>query len=330
MAEVRILRTDLPAKHRKPILQAVQLLHSRIFTGSGGKEKKINAQRAEFARQLKASLDESFEPHWHVLVGAKSGFACKKRNESMAIFKMGDSQVVIWQSPGLEPLEDKDALAPAENETKEGDGAEDGPASSSKPVKVQVLEPEDPQSDSEEARVIAALKEELTAPVGDEDPQVLAQRLRKRLTTDFGTIWHVIAGPDFVAEGAADRRNHVLLTAGKVRVLCFQHEQFKGGTKVEWEKLMKSLPYFLLMVFCLGYMTMTAVCGEADSSSSPIRTHMRATLCQGDWETNVNYVGAAAMVCLFFGRFVRRSAPAPTVPVAAQAAPAAKESKKGR
>lgn len=303
MVEVRVLRTDLPAKHRKPILEAVELLYTRHVKSAGDKQNK-NTRRANFAQALKQSLDESFGFHWHILVGEKIGFACKKRNETMGVWKISDGSdaavmVVIWQSPGIE--EPEPAAGDAGEEPQEAQAA--GQAS------VRVLEPAKVEEGSETASVVASLRSELgrRGDLGTVDSQELAQVLRRRLTTDIGPIWHLAVGHDFVLEAAEDRRNHVALVAGKVRVVCFRHEQFKGGSNVDFGKILASLPYLFLAIFCLGYMTLTSVCKEEPAAAeSSFRAGIRQRFCHLDWENYLSYFAGAALVCLFLGRRGRR------------------------
>jgi len=308
----RYVRTDLPKKNQKPILQAVHLLYQRIFKSSEAKNKTRNDQRAELARSLKGSLDKSFGPQWHVLVGQKSAFACKKRNETMAVFKVEENQVVIWQSPGIEPLEEEEPPVQAEGEQEAGteDSKDEKPAGAA----VKVVEPSNVDKDSEEAQIIATLRDELGKTPCETDPQALAARVRKRLTKEHGTIWHVMAGSDFVVAPAVNRRNYCLVTVGKTRIVCFQHEQFMegGGLRINWGKLMRAAPYLLLTIFCLAFMTMQAMCGEEDPTDpatahpSKFRVFVRESLCKGDWESRMHTIGVAAIACMFLGRFTKK------------------------
>lgn len=174
---------------------------------------------------------------------------------------------------------------------------------------IKVLEPEKPEEGSKTAEVIAALRSELASAGANADTQALALQLRKRLTADFGTIWHVTTGHDFVLEAAENRRNHVLLSTNKMRIVCFQHEQFKGGTKVDWGKLLSTLPYFLLAFFCFSYMTLNSMCNEENPDpSQKLRQSIRTRFCSGDWEGNLQYVGGGALACFFLSRRAKRAA----------------------
>lgn len=286
-----MVRTDLPKERKRPIQQAIEVLYERSFKGDKEKRSR-NASRAEFASALKGSLDESFGEHWHVLIGDRTGFACKKRTETMAVWKIEENIVVMWQSPGYEEPGSNAAIP-------------DGAGEKSKPGEaVKILEPEKVDDDTELAKVVDVLREELKTI--EDDPQVLAQRLRNRLAADFGPIWHVVVGSDFVVEAAENRRNHVLLTAGKTRVVCFQHEQFTQGIKIDWAKIFRSAPYLLLAVFCLAYLTLNQVCVEG-AELSGFQLNIRDRFCTKDWESQVHKVGVGAVVCLFAGRFVKKT-----------------------
>jgi len=297
MAEVRLIKTDLPNDRKKPIKDAISLLYKRHVSKASDKKNK-NASRGDFAKALKMSLDESFGLHWHVLVGEKLGFACKKRNQTMALFRVEESMVIIWQSPGIEAPE------PA---AEAADVAEEGSRVADASPNIKVLEPEKLEDGSTTADVVAALRSEL-AGADTGDTQELASALRTRLTADFGTIWHVAAGNDFVLEAAENRRNHVLLSANKMRIVCFQHEQVQGGIKVDWVKLLGSLPYLLLGIFCFAYMCLNLLCKD---KPDPSQMHsIRNRVCGTDWEGNLKYVPVAALVCLFVSKRANRSAAA--------------------
>merc|ERR1740129_2260845 len=100
----------------------------------------------------------------------------------MAMWSVEENQVVIWQSPGKEELEagsceasEAGADGEGASEKAKSESVEASPANVSASVKV--LEPSDLEQDSEQARVVAALRKELSTPAGD--PQVLATRIRK-------------------------------------------------------------------------------------------------------------------------------------------------------
>lgn len=307
MEAVRLARSDLPAKQRKPITDAVQLFyHQHVKKGDAKRAK--TSKWADFAKELKQSLDGNLGPHWHVLVGAKLGFACKKRNGTMAVLRVQDCMVVVWQSPGLEepePLgpEAPDAGAAADDSpaADSGGGEESSPAAAGAPT-LKVLEPSAIEAGSDREKVVAVLKEEFR---NTEDMQALAQAVRKRLTAELGTIWHVVTGTEFVAEVAEDARNYVIAQAGKRRIVCFQHEQFCPRT-IHWKVIMSALPYLFVTIFLLGYMTMNSLCGDEITPDRTVSLKMKARLCHGDWESKVNVLGICAMVSLFLTRMTNR------------------------
>merc|ERR1719188_1496948 len=116
---------------------------------------------------------------------------------------------MIWQSPGIEepdPLaRDADEAKPPE---ETGEGADGSKAA--EPPTIKRIEPKEIEDGSSVAKVEEALLDELSRANPGGDKQVLASAVRKRLTDDFGTIWHVAAGNDFVLEAAENRCNHML------------------------------------------------------------------------------------------------------------------------
>mmetsp|Transcript_91592 Transcript_91592/g.262389 ORF Transcript_91592/g.262389 Transcript_91592/m.262389 type:complete len:230 (+) Transcript_91592:3-692(+) len=211
--------------------------------------------------------------------------------------------VVIWQSPGIEEPEPSAASADAASEAKPAEGGK-----AAEKHTVRVLEPSTVEKDSELASVVETIKSEL-AELGEDDTQALAQALRAKLTADFGTIWHVAIGHDFVLEAAEDRRNYVVLTTGKLRVCCFQHEQFKGGIQLDFGKMVATLPYLFLTIMCFGFMTLNSVCKDANPAAhTGFKAVVRDAFCQTDWENNLQYFGGAAMVCLLFSKYNKRVA----------------------
>lgn len=307
MVEIKFVRADLPQTHVKPIQEALTTLHKRcVVANKDNKKKSKSAQRTDFAKALKLSLDDSFGPHWHVIVGEKIGFACKKRQHTMGVWKIDGTMVVIWQSPGIESDVPAATSAPSPTATETDSVADSSEAAAA----IRVLEPATIEEDSEVGRVVAALREELARrPDEETDMQSLAQDVRERLTTAFGTIWHVIAGAEFVIEAAEDRRNHVVVVMGKTRLVCFQHEQFKGGREIDFEKIINALPYLLLAFMCFAFMTFNTVCKEEfPDPHSPFRAMLHRKFCGGHISENtLQYYGGGALVVFFMGRRTYRT-----------------------
>jgi len=298
MEEVRYARTDFPPKQRKPIRDAVQLFYHKHVKKGDAKRPKTS-RWSDFAKELKESLDGNLGPHWHVLVGTQLGFACKNRKGSMAVLRVQECMVVLWQSPGLEepsPVDVAAADAPAADPSGEEAA---GAAAADAARTLEVLEPPAVEVGSDHERVVAILREEFCG--ASENTQALAQAVRKRLTAELGTIWHVVTGTEFVAEAAEDVRNYVLAHTGKRRIVCFQHEQF-CPRKVNFDVLMSALPYLFALFFCLGYMTMNSLCGEEVAPDRTLALKMKAKLCHGDWENKINMLGFCAMASLFMTR----------------------------
>ncbi|CAE8638267.1 unnamed protein product [Polarella glacialis] len=203
--------------------------------------------------------------------------------------------VVIWRSPGIEEVDKvvKD---------------EPGPTVDSKELAFKVIQPSEIEAGTQLEQIVAAVQDEL--PRLPEDGQVLAQALRRRLTADFGTVWHVVAGTDFVIEAAEDRRNFLMVSIGKLRVVCFQHEQFMGSggllSMIDWNKILQSIPYFLMIVLCFLYMTLTNLCQEGRGEVKlQIGKRLQAYMCSDDWENNLGMLGACVLGSSFCMRKVR-------------------------
>jgi len=299
--EVRLVRTDLPQHDRRNVLQAAQLLYKRIVgcedEKSGKKRSKMD-RWGEFARALRGSMDQSFGPQWHCIVGDKVAFACKKRNKTMAVFRVDEIIILLWCSPGIEEVGGDEGSA-----TESGDNkaeAETDAGGSDMP-KFRVLQPSaaDVSSDSELERTVAALRKEFQALPDNKPPefQSFAQAVRKQLTSELGTIWHVSVGNEFVVEPAHNVRNLVHAAWGKVHVVCFQHEQKLKNT-LDFKKIMKALPYIALVIYCFAYMTNNSLCGETPPDNY-FALAIRRKFCGEDTEWNVNAIGIVALVSLF-------------------------------
>jgi len=327
MVQVRLLQADLPKNQRTPITEAVRLLYersqknfeknrsSREHSGRGGKA----TARDEFVRVLKGSLDKSLEPGWHVLCGKTAGFACKKRDGTVAVFRLvvNASQqldVIIWKSPGLEVLTPEDTKEP---ETSSADGnnhdsvvqedvSSEAPAEDCEQVQrgknsLNVLEPSSVEPGSGEDRTIQVLRA-CTENLGKSEPDVkaLAQDIRRALTAELGTIWHVIVGSDFSAEVAEDRRNCVLAVVGKTRILCFQHEQFTKSS-IDYVKIIKALPYLIFVFLFFAYISLRNSCSEEALQAGSL-TWIQKQICSTDWEQYLAGGAACVLASLFMGK----------------------------
>lgn len=310
MVEFKLCSTDLPAKQRKPVSEAVRVFYNKLVgdlgSEAGDKQRKEKIRRwTEFAKSMKASLDTNLGPHWHVLVGTSLGFACKKRHATMGVWRAGTVMIVIWQSPWIEgpatapDVSEESAVANDPTEVANADVAE-----SRREVVLKVVEPPKVAADSGEETAVSVLRtalgtlpEDVTA-----DTQKLAQALRAKLMTELGPIWHVVVGTEFAAKVAEDRRNYLVVTFGRLRIVCFQHEQYQGGSRIDWEKLFKALPYLLIVIACFGYMAMQGVCGDEPRANQKWAWWLRQNFCSSDWESQIGYVAAAALVLSFVAR----------------------------
>ncbi|CAE7306102.1 unnamed protein product, partial [Symbiodinium necroappetens] len=120
-----------------------------------------------------------------------------------------------------------------------------------------------------------------------------------RLTTDFGTIWHVISGNKFVVEAAVNCRSKFHVQIGEMKVVGFQHEQFSEGLlpHLTLENLIAGLPYLLMIFLCFAYMGLSSLCkeGEPDPTTS-LLLQLKKSLCVDDWEASLRSVGVVVLI----------------------------------
>lgn len=290
----KLVRSDLPAKDRKRFTDAViQMWDKHVTNGAGNRQKSQEKSRERrweaFASALKVSLDKNLGAHWHVLCGTSLGYACKKRNKTMGVWRIEECMVLIWKSPGIEEIS-KDAEPPV----KEEGGTGEGP----KRPKPQLLEPAEVEEDSELGRIWAMLKGELSE-IKELEGHAVATRLRQRLTSEFGTIWHVAAGTNFAIEAADNARNMLTISHGKLRVACFQHEQMSEGflAGMDASLLLEGLPYLLAALVCFVYMGLAGLCKEGAAKPMLSLAQMaQEKMCYEDWQSDLAMVG-----CIILG-----------------------------
>ena len=284
--EARLLKQDLPARDRKRVQDAVNTyynLHVKFNKDKLSQEEKWRL----FARILKNALDRNLAAHWHVAVGNGVGYACKVRQGAMGIWKFPDGcVVVIWKSPGLEP----------EAESVKEEGAKSEKAVRAKPAKLLF---------GDAKAEVEAVCQEMSS-VDTKDAQVLAAAIRKRLTKDFGPIWHVLAGPSFVVEMGQDCRNEFGIQVGDTRIVGFQHEQLNGGLfpSLDLQKLLSAVPYLLMLLLCFGYMALSSLCKDIPESET-LRV-LNQQICGGSWEPMLRNVGVVVIVSAFCSRTLPR------------------------
>ena len=106
--EGRLQKHDLPPRDRKKIQDAVNTYYNLHVEFNQDKDLTKEERWRQFAKILKAALDRNLGEHWHVAVGNALGYACKVRQRAMGVWKFGSRDgcvVIIWKSPGLEPLD---------------------------------------------------------------------------------------------------------------------------------------------------------------------------------------------------------------------------------
>eukprot|EP00927_Polykrikos_kofoidii_P066439 TRINITY_DN62038_c0_g1_i1.p1 TRINITY_DN62038_c0_g1~~TRINITY_DN62038_c0_g1_i1.p1 ORF type:complete len:372 (+),score=78.60 TRINITY_DN62038_c0_g1_i1:84-1118(+) len=308
--EIRVWKWDLPKKKRKAVLDAVRILYARCVVCKGDDKAKNRPQKArwtDFAKALQGSLNRGLDPRWHVFVGQSLGFACKKRDHTMAVFRVDGIMIVCWRSPAIEVVDPpaEKAKTPTEEAGASETAAPAEAASSPAPKrKFHVVPPTTPPEDvAGTDRVIEVLQTTLEgmSATDIEDVQTIAQTVRAGLTTELGTIWHVAAGAEFVAVPAEDVDHFVQVMYGKTYVTCFRHSQTERA-RIDHEKILTAMPYFLLVIFCFGYMTLQHVCGEMPTQDRRLALWIRGKFCRADWEWDIGLVGAAALVLLFLSK----------------------------
>eukprot|EP00930_Biecheleria_cincta_P071206 TRINITY_DN58726_c0_g1_i1.p1 TRINITY_DN58726_c0_g1~~TRINITY_DN58726_c0_g1_i1.p1 ORF type:complete len:317 (-),score=74.52 TRINITY_DN58726_c0_g1_i1:35-985(-) len=291
----KLVKSDLRGKDRKRFTDAVTMMWDKHVTnGAAGNRQKSQEKSRErrweaFARALKASLDKNLGAHWHVLCGTSLGYACKKRNNTMGVWRLEDCMVLIWKSPGIEEISPEAEPAAKEAEGESGERL--------KRPKPQLVQPEKVDEDSELGRIWAMLNRELSE-IKESEGHAVATQLRQRLTTEFGTIWHVVAGTSFAMEAAENARNMLLISTGKLRVACFQHEQMSEGvfSGIDFALLLEGLPYLLAALVCFAYMGLAGLCKEgAPKPKLSLAQMAQEKMCYDDWQSDLAMVGAVIL-----------------------------------
>jgi len=290
MTEVKskFVKGDLPLKDRKRLEGGINLFWARHVASAKDKNKNIQLRWQEFAKHLKQSLDDNLEPHWHVLVGIAPGFACKNRLRTAGIWKLDECSIVVWKSPGIEE--------PATTDPSWSD--------ESHVPKLKVIEPATVEKESEMERVLSAIRAELPR-MSAKDGLKTAQVIRRRLTSEFGTIWHVVSGQKIILEKAANSRNAFQVSVDELRVFGFQHEQSTVQgllNRIEWSKLLQGLPYLLVVMLCFVYMLLSALCKEGAPEAKWAVVRSLQQKCYSEWETDIAIVGAVVLSSSFFLR----------------------------
>jgi len=295
--EGRLQKHDLPPRDRKKIQDAVNTYYNLHVEFNQDKDLTKEERWRQFAKILKAALDRNLGEHWHVAVGNALGYACKVRQRAMGVWKFGSRDgcvVIIWKSPGLEPLD------------QNGTEAEKVKPEVSKLKEVRVVFPNCPGCESD-AKIIEAVCQEV-ASLDTKDEQLVATALRKRVTTDFGPIWHILAGTKFVVEAAENCRNQFCIEAGGMRVHGFRHEQLNTGLfpSLDAATCLKALPYLLMTLLCFAYMGLSSLCKEVPEArpvqSDFLHGFLKQKLCHENWELSLRTFGVIVIGSSFFFR----------------------------
>lgn len=300
------------------------------------KKRNKAGRLGDFVKALKQSLDNAYKPHWHVMAGNSLGFACKNRQRTVGVWhitpvakdgkelKVGwRLMVVIWKSPGLEPLSpgllDRERNVDSAEEATEGTAASstvDESKSASREnatpgaSSLHIVQPPAAEvgEGSEVESAIAVLRDVASKNAALEAVE-LSKLLRRRLTKELGVIWHVAVGREFVIEPATCCRNYVLATLGKdLHVVCFQHEQMEGD-KIQWRKIISGLPWLLVVFVCFGYMAFQNLCEKKDATGQPLRGRTglngwfeRRVCMKEDWEMEFGIMAIVSVATSFVAK----------------------------
>ena len=309
--EGRLQKHDLPPRDRKKVQDAVNTYYNLHVKFNRDKDLTTQERWTQFAKILKNALDRNLGEHWHVAVGNSLGYACKVRQRAMGVWKFGSRDdgcvVVIWKSPGIEPQKNE-----AEAEEAEAEKAEKAEKTKKK---TKAKETKDPtviyHTYSEETTKIVETVCKEVANLDTKDEQLVATTLRKRLTTDFGPIWHILTGSKFVVEPAGNCRNRFCIEAGGMQVLGFQHEQLSTGLlpSLDFATVLKALPYLLMTFLCFAYMGLSSLCKEVPEGQQPdaILGFLKEKLCHENWELSLRTIGVIVIGSAFCLRAMPRS-----------------------
>lgn len=293
---IKCTRSDLPMQQRKFTTELIQGLWVKAINECKDPKRTDAQRRSDFCAALKSILDRKTKPGWHVLCGENIGYALKKRNKTMGVWKVGEkSTVICYRSPGIE---EAPAIPPKELPAGE-------------PRTIRIVRPQKIEDASGTAKTVEIMREfARTGPPADD--QAAAQALRQLLIKGIGPIWHVAIGNHFEFDAAEDRRNEVIAMLGNSRVVVFQHEQFEGWN-IEWDKIFNAFPYLLLIIFCFTLMLQHRICeldqieesghglDTTESTTSrppPSGTFLERQLCGENAEFRIYSMGCAALVLL--------------------------------
>lgn len=290
-----LVRTDLPREQRRPIKAAIEKLYNDKVAST---KKSTMGLWHDVAAALKMSLDRSFGPHWHVLIGSALGFALKHRKKTSAVWRVNSEPsftVVIWKSPGYEDLSSAVGL----NEKEETGASEEKEC---KAVNIKVLQPSTVEEDTEIEKCIALVRKTLGRIGEKPDFQLLAESLRKCFTTEMGPVWHISVGNDIIAEVATNRRSYFMCSSGKLRIIGFKHEQ-EGGSTFDFAKILKGIPYALIVIFGLVYLTLNSKCSN---ETLKIKSPFWNQVCNMEYEYYLALGGTGILVAISIGKRLMR------------------------
>merc|ERR1712137_370621 len=118
----------------------------------------------------------------------------------------------------------------------------------------------------------------------------------------MGPVWHISVGNDIITEVAPDRRNFFICSAGKLRIIGFQHEQ-EGGRTFDTAKILKALPYALIVIFGFIYLTLNSKCYN---ETLKIKSPFWNKVCNMDYEYYLAAGGTGTLVAISIGKRIMR------------------------
>lgn len=170
-------------------------------------------------------------------------------------------------------------------------------AASESGVKLAILVPAGKlEEDASEKKVVELIKQHVQVHgLKEEDSAAFATSLRKTLSREMGTIWHIIVSEQFAVAPASGARNFVTVRVGKLKIACWQHEQPEApGWSFNFQNFLKVGPYGLCVILFFLYVTFSSLCGEGKELTQ-YQMGIRDMVCTDDWES---IVMAIAVACL--------------------------------
>jgi hypothetical protein len=274
-----LVRETLMSASESAFVRSVvdQLAIKFRITGSGD---STPTKALEFMQRLQAILCAKFPggSGWHVALGSSFAYALKTHKKSAVVISIGAWKVVVWRSPAFE-LEDVDTVRIRAELKLSGPDEEARKVSRSK--ETRFLEKPDPASEEYDEiypSVLLSLKSVLEDPESPKEAELLAKAVRRRLTAEFGPVWHVIVGSNFLCEVSSSGREGMCGVSCRqgekgLRVFVFRHKNIEteSGIMAVWRRvdlsaILSALPYFLILLFAFFYTVLKSHCWDGEGN----------------------------------------------------------------